>query len=76
MKRRVGSRADVAREVLPAVGVLPDDPVAVDDGRREARDAGLRAQRVEIIAEQVVDRVLGRVLRMRWYANQQQRQRR
>ncbi len=59
MERRIGPRGNRPVDVLPAEAVLPEDVVAADDGGGETGDAGLGAQRFEIIPEAIEQQILG-----------------
>ena len=61
LKRGVGPHRQVAFDVPQPVRVLPHDVVGRDNRGREARDAGLLAQRVEKVAEPGEDQVVGGV---------------
>ena len=67
VKRRVRMRRVGSVDVCLTEGELLDRTVDVHDGRRQARNTGLRAQRIEIIGEIAVKEIL----RVQRHANDQ-----
>ena len=59
VERRVGPRHQRALDILPSEPALPRNRPAVHDGRGQSRDAHLDPQRVQVAAEELVQRVLG-----------------
>src|SRR4026207_2218502 len=58
MKRRVHSSGHRAGHILTAVGVFPENAVGTNDGRREARNARLNSQRLEVLLKEIEDEPL------------------
>jgi len=59
LKRRVRPRLDVLFDVLLAERRLPDDIGRTDNRGRQARNASLNAQRVEILGKSGLHEVVG-----------------
>jgi len=59
VERGVAAGRDASLDVLHAEGTFPQNVVLAGDGGHEARDAGLAAQRVEVLAEQPDEKFFG-----------------